>query len=515
MKTNQTFRYVLYGLIFAAGLLTGWLLPDGSNGESEPAEHVHAAGEAQVWTCSMHPQIRQDRPGKCPLCAMDLIPLKPSGTPDAAASDPDAIRLSDEAVALAGIQTSVVSRSRPVREIRLYGTIKPDERRLRSLVSHVSGRIETLSVHYAGESVREGQVIATLYSPDLLNAQQELLEALRLAASQPALLHAAREKLRLWKLTDAQIAEIERTGQASSTVDLLAVAGGVVTARRVEQGDYVSPGGVLFDLADLSSVWAVFDAYEADIPYLKTGDRVEYTLQTLPGKTFTGRISFIDPVLDPATRTVKVRVETPNPRLELKPEMYAGALVRTSSGRQADELVVPKSAVLWTGKRSIVYVKQPDTDAPVFKLREVETGALPGGEYIILSGLSEGEEVVTHGAFVVDASAQLEGKPSMMNGASASQPAGDGLSGDAATLRAGGRCEMCKERIETAARKVHGVKSASWDIETGRLHLRYDARATSVDAVARAVAAAGHDTDAYQADQATYDALPDCCKYRE
>ncbi|MDR2042118.1 MAG: efflux RND transporter periplasmic adaptor subunit, partial [Tannerella sp.] len=196
MKRNKTFGYVLYGLIFAAGLWIGWLLAARLSGKPEPAEHVHTLGEAQVWTCSMHPQIRQDRPGKCPLCAMDLIPLQSPDMPDAVAIDPAAIRLSDEAVALAGIQTGVVSRRRPTGEIHLYGTIKPDERRRRSLVSHVSGRIETLSVHYAGETVKEGQVIATIYSPDLLNAQQELLEALRLSATQPALLNAAREKLR-------------------------------------------------------------------------------------------------------------------------------------------------------------------------------------------------------------------------------------------------------------------------------------------------------------------------------
>jgi Cu(I)/Ag(I) efflux system membrane fusion protein len=448
-----------------------------------------------------------DKPGKCPLCAMDLIPLRTSGAPGVA-TDPDAIQLSDEAAALADIRTTAVGRSRPVREIRLYGTIKPDERRLRSLVSHVGGRIETLSVHYAGETVQEGQVVATIYSPDLLNAQQELLEALRLSASQPALLHAAREKLRLWKLTGAQIDEIERTGRASPAVDLLANAGGVVTARRVEQGDYVSQGGVLFDLADLSSVWAVFDAYEADVPFLKTGDRVEYTLQTLPGKTYTGRISFIDPVLDPSTRTVKVRVETPNPRLELKPEMYAGALVRTS-GQQADELVVPKTAVLWTGRRSVVYVKQPDAPAPVFRMREVELGASLDGEYVIRAGLREGEEVVTHGAFAVDASAQLEGKPSMMG--LENRPDREAV----ARLTVQGLCEMCRDRIERTARTVAGVHFASWNMETKALELKYDPDRTSPDAAGRALALAGHDNGEFRAPDAVYEALPDCCKYRE
>ena len=421
MKTNKVLKnkYVLFGLILIAGISISWLVSGcHSTTRDRSSEPTHTEEETQVWTCSMHPQIRQDKPGKCPICGMDLIPVKKPTSSSTVPADSNAIRLSEEAMALANIQTTIVGASdaAPVKELNLYGTIQPDERLQHPLVSHVSGRIETLLVNFTGENVRAGQVVGTIYSPDLLNAQQELLEAKKLEKTQPALLTAAREKLNNWKLSDSQIAEIEQSGKTSATVNMLANAGGTVIAKRVEQGDYIGQGGVLFDLADLSEVWAVFDAYEQDLPFLKIGDKVDFTLQTLPGKTFSGKIAFIDPVLDKTTRTAKIRVETPNPKQELKPEMYASAVIKTALKRKGNEMVVPKSAVLWTGKRSIVYVKQPDTDVPTFNLREIELGESLGNEYIVISGSTNGEEIVTNGAFSIDASAQLEGKPSMMNG---------------------------------------------------------------------------------------------------
>lgn len=523
MKANKTIQYVLYGLILAAGIFIGRLLFGGHTNHEHASEQVHSETEAQVWTCSMHPQIRQDKPGKCPLCAMDLIPLKTTGTAVVGA-DPDAIQLSEEAAALANVQTTVVSRRKPVKEMSLYGIIKPDERLLRSQVSHVSGRIESLVVNTVGETVRPGQIIATIYSPDLLNAQQELLEAKKLGNTQPALLSAAREKLRLWKLTDKQIAEIEQSGLPSPTLNMTANVGGIVTAKRLEQGDYIAQGGVLFDLADLSSVWAVFDAYESDLPYLKTGDKVEYTLQSLPGKTFSGKVAFIDPILDKTTRTAKIRVETANPKLELKPEMYANAIIKASLKSSGEEIVIPKTAVLWTGKRSVVYLKQSGADVPTFKLRAIELGASLGDEYVVLSGIGDGEEIVTNGAFVIDASAQLEGKRSMMNNdrvqpatgheEHVEKPDNVAVGNEHAILKVQGLCEMCKERIETAAKSVNGVSSATWESETKRLHLNFDKHKTALEAIGKAIAKAGHDNDKYKADDKVYNALPECCRYR-
>ena len=476
----------------------------------------------------MHPQIRMEEPGDCPLCGMDLIPLQTTGTGDASIA-PDAIQLSAEATALANVQTTVVSRQNPVKEVQLYGTIQVDERLSQSQTSHVSGRIEKLFITFTGESVRRGQPIASIYSPELLSAQQELIEAVKMQDLQPALLQAVREKLRLWKLTDAQIARIEQSGEVSPLIDVVATTSGIVISKNVNQGDYVNTGTVLFDVANLSQVWAVFDAYESDLPFLKVGDRLEYTLQSLPGKIFSGRISFINPILDPSTRTAKVRVETANPRMELKPEMYANALIDAPLKQYNNEVVIPKSAILWTGKRSIVYVKQPDTEIPAFMLREVELGPSLGDAYVVLSGINDGDEIVTNGAFTIDASAQLAGKRSMMNDEAGRAVAGhEGHSmngkdtmqspstgGEHVMLTVQGLCEMCKERIEKTAKAVNGVHTARWDQKTKQLHLGFDPTQTSGDVVAKAIAKAGHDTDKYKADKATYDALPDCCKYRD
>ncbi|MDR1415136.1 MAG: efflux RND transporter periplasmic adaptor subunit, partial [Odoribacteraceae bacterium] len=331
---------------------------------------------------------------------------------------------------------------------------------------------------------------------------QELIEAAR---GDAALLEAAREKLRLWKLPADQVAAIERSGVPSPLVDIVADAAGTVIARRVEEGDYVSPGAALFELADLSSVWLIFNAHEADLPYLRVGDPVEYALPALPGEVFTGRVTVVEPTLDKSSRVVKARVESPNPRGALKPGMYARGVVRSAASAGAGSVIIPRSAVLWTGKRSVVYTRERGTNGALYAAREVELGASLGEDYVVLSGLSAGEEVVSNGLFAVDASAQLEGKRSMMNA-----PAGDTLS-----MPVNGLCEMCRERVEGVALSLPGVREASWDAASRQLHLRMDAGVTSPDAVARALAAAGHDAGKFRAPDEVYEALPPCCKYRE
>ena len=552
-KIKEVFRnnYIRYGLILLVGILLGWLIFSGGSEDMQAADHSEHSHEAttaengkQIWTCAMHPQIKMDKSGKCPICGMDLIPLKTTGSEDTAV-DPDAIQMSKEAVALANIQTTVVSKQNPVKEVRLYGTVQADERLSQSQTSHVNGRIEKLFVNFTGESVHQGQTIATIYSPELLSAQQELLEAAKMQSVQPVLLQAAREKLRLWKLTDDQISRIEHSGNVSPYVDIKATTSGVVVGKKVSQGDYVNQGNVLFDVANFSRVWVMFDAYESDLPFLKVGDKLEYTLQALPGKTLSGNIAFINPILDPVTRTVKVRIETANPGMQLKPEMYANAVIKSPLKQYNNQIVIPKSAVLWTGKRSIVYVKQPGTETPAFMLRQIELGPSLGDSYVVVAGINDGDEIVTNGVFSIDASAQLEGKRSMMNEESSRPVTGheehnmnaggmkmdehahhemssmsDGMSSKASEksthtmILVQGKCEICKDRIEKAAKSVKGVSSANWDQKTKQLHLNFDPAQTSVDAISKAVAKAGHDTDKYKADNATYNALPSCCKYR-
>lgn len=410
-KSIKPGRYTVYILIAAAGFILGGIVFHSPGEKSQ--ERVTSAPEIQktIWTCSMHPQIRMDKPGKCPICGMDLIPLvQKSDT-----TDINAVHFTKESAALANVMTSVVSRQSPVREVRLYGKAEADERLLQSQVSYFSGRIEKLYVNFTGEAIRKGQPLAVIYSPGLVTAQQELLEAAATQQQQPEIYEAAREKLRQLKLTDAQIDEIEKTGKTTNDFEVLATTSGIITSRSVNAGQYVSQGAVLFQVADLSHLWIVFDAYENDLPFIRKGQKVTFSVQAIPGKEFAGNISFIDPVLDPVTRVAKVRVEIANTDNLLKPEMFVTGLISAGAGGSGPAIVIPASAVLWTGRRSVVYVRKPGTEEPVFNMREIVLGPSLGDSYVVESGLNEGEEIVTSGAFSVDAAAQLEGKPSMMN----------------------------------------------------------------------------------------------------
>ncbi|MFZ2339932.1 MAG: efflux RND transporter periplasmic adaptor subunit [Bacteroidales bacterium] len=547
-------RYFNYTLFILAGLFLGWLIF--RNGHS----HDHETGQASeltqetIWTCSMHPQIRMPEPGDCPICGMDLIPLVQNGS---SGIDPDAVHLTKEGAALANVQTTVASRQKPVKEVRLYGKVQADERMLQSQVSHVSGRIEKLFVNFTGESVRKGQVLAQVYSPELISAQQELIETSKTKETQPAIYEAAKEKLRQWKITDEQISNIENSGVTQSLIDVVSNTGGTVISKLVNPGNYISQGTLLFEIADLSGLWVLFDGYESDLQFIRRGEKLTFTLEAFPGEKYSGTIVFIDPVIDPVTRVAKVRVETDNRSGKLKPEMFVTGIVSTTLLEFSNNLVIPKSAVLWTGKRSVVYVKQAGSDEPVFRMREVELGPMLGESYVITSGLSEGEEIVTNGTFSVDAAAQLAGKPSMMNPAGGATSTGhdhssmqgtevkssalsgaevkssalsgaevkpSALSGaevkpPAVTghveFRVEGDCEMCKERIEAAAKSVRGVESAEWNMESKQLHLSFDKSHTNIDDVKKTIAVAGHDNDKYRASDDVYKKLPECCLYRK
>jgi len=413
MKNIFSNKYVRFSLILIGGIFLGWLFFHSPGKTEDKHNHTSEVAKGTIWTCAMHPQIRMPEPGKCPICGMDLIPLSQGGGDTTI--DPNAIHMTDAAAQLANVLTSIVSKQNPVKDIRLYGKVQADERLLQSQVSYLPGRIEKLFVNFTGEAVRKGQTLALIYSPDLVTAQQELLETAKTKQSQPALYEATKDKLRQWKLSEAQISSIESSGKAKNNFEVFANTTGIVSARRVNTGDYISPGSVLFDVADLSHVWVMFDAYESDLPYLSQGQKVSFTFEALPGKDYSGNISFIDPMLDPVNRVARVRVEIGNQGGKLKPEMFATGIVKANLNQYKGKMVIPKTAVLWTGKRSVVYVKQTGTDELAFKMREIELGPMLGNSYVVMKGFADGEEIVTQGAFIVDASAQLEGKPSMMN----------------------------------------------------------------------------------------------------
>ena len=421
MIQNIKENYKLILIVLVAGLLLGWLFfhSSGKNtaaGETTEAveTHDHEHEEATIWTCSMHPQIRLDHPGKCPICSMDLIPLS-SLESDADQTDPNAIVMTDAAAKLAEIQTLTVRKGTPEKSLFLQGKVQPDERNIAELTARYGGRIEKLFVNYTGQQVKKGERLATIYSPELVTAQRELLEAINYKETRPALYKAAKAKLKLWDLTDDQIEAIENKGEPQVYFDVVSPIFGTVTMRHVALGDYVKEGNALFQVIDLTHVWVQFDAYESDLPWLKKGDKAEFTIQSLPGKTYTGKVTFIDPFLNPTTRVAKVRVELSNPRLEIKPEMFVNGYIQSKIAAKSEDLLIPKSAVLWTGKKAVVYVKKPFTENPTFNYREIVLGPEAGNFYVVDSGLAAGEEIATNGVFKIDAASQLQGLQSMMN----------------------------------------------------------------------------------------------------
>ena len=417
MKSNIK-NIVIVILALAIGLGAGYFIFGNSqqaNASTEAHNHkseaIKTSADTEIWTCSMHPQIRQNEAGDCPICGMDLIPLEENTS-----NNPLVLEMTDAAVKMANIQTTIVGETNHAtgKTIHLSGKIQPDERLASSQVTHISGRIEKLYVSFTGEQVNEGQKMATLYSPELITAQRELLEALKLKDLNPNLVEAARNKLRYWKIGDRAIEQIEQKGKIQENFTVYADETGIVTNRRVSVGDYIKQGEPLFDLMNLHKVWVLFDAYEEDLSSVSIGDRIDFTTPSLPNKTFKTKVTFIDPIINANTRVASIRTEVSNSKRLLKPEMLVyGTLKKKSSS--SNQLNVPKSAVMWTGKRSIVYIKVPDTNIPSFEFREIEIGETLGSNYQVISGLEAGQEVVTYGSFTIDAAAQLNNQKSMMN----------------------------------------------------------------------------------------------------
>jgi len=419
MKSYMNFSKwsIIYGVaLIVFGVLLGWFF---FGAEERPpqimaeSEHNHAQ-ESTTWTCSMHPQIQREKPGQCPICGMELIPLSDGGGGSWELM-PNEIPMTEEAMKLAEIQTAIVTKEKPEKEIHLLGKVKADERNISELTARFGGRIEKLYINFTGQKVSKGQRLASIYSPALITAQKELFEAIKYKESNPNFYQAARNKLKLWDLTDDQIAKIEQDGTPEFYFDVLAPIGGIVTNRHVSLGDYVKEGNALFEVTDLSKIWVMFEAYESDIPWIKIGDKISFNIQSIPGKEFETKVTYIDPFINPQNRVVYVRVELNNPESKLKPDMFANGVVLARLPIDKPVLMIPKSSVLWTGKRGVVYVKTPHEEHNSFTYREIVLGEDAGEFYVVEKGLNEGEVIATNGVFKIDAAAQLAGKKSMMN----------------------------------------------------------------------------------------------------
>jgi Cu(I)/Ag(I) efflux system membrane fusion protein len=404
-------KYIVYIVFIFVGLFLGWLIFGGSSNNGTNHDHDAVKETNQLWTCSMHPQIMQSEPGDCPICGMDLIPAESSAEGLMA----DQFKLTENAMALANIQTSRVGvNSSENSAIKLSGKIVENEEANEVQVSYFSGRIERLNISFTGEDVRKGQLLATIYSPELYAAQQELITSASLKESQPALYKAVRNKLKLWKLSESQITQIETSGVVKQNFPVYATVSGTVSEKLVEQGEYVKQGQPLLKIVDLSTVWANFDVYENQIEQFKKGREVTVTTNAYPNKMFKAKVDFIDPVLNTKTRTVTLRVVLNNKDNVFKPGMFVKGEVEGLFEADEDRLLIPSTAVLWTGERSVVYQKV-NPDQPVFEMKEITLGNQIGENYQVVAGLNNGDEIVTNGTFTVDAAAQLQGKKSMMN----------------------------------------------------------------------------------------------------
>jgi len=369
-----------------------------------------------IYTCSMHPQIRQPEPGLCPLCSMELIPLDQANS---SSKNLFAFTMKPSAVAMANIQTAIYAKEGQVipaeREIYLSGRIAIDEDRLSTISSNVGGRLDAFGIAYEGQYIQKGQKIGSLYAPELVSAQQELRTTMKMKDQEPALYQAARTKLKNWQLTEVQIDQIEDAPTLVDQIDITADQSGIVISRLVQLGDFLKKGQPLLRLVELDRVWVELEAYEQDLPLLENGQQVRFSTPSFPGQIFSGTISFIEPLMDAKTRTAKVRLSVLNKGRKLKPEMLVDAVVTVPLKGREQVRYLPKSAVLWTGKRSIVYLQKGVPDLPEFEMREVTLGETTNEGYEVIKGLQEGDKYVVNGVFVVDAAAQLNGKYSMIN----------------------------------------------------------------------------------------------------
>ncbi|MCG8424892.1 MAG: efflux RND transporter periplasmic adaptor subunit [Proteobacteria bacterium] len=405
---------------FAVGVCTA-----NDDAPAPPAEHEHTA--EQVWTCPMHPQIRTNQEGNCPICGMALVRVEQSEQ-DSDSSDPGRITLNQRAKTLAQIQTVAVEPyavSGKLHETRLLGRVDYDETRVKTVTAWTAGRIDRLLVATTGQRIARGQVIARLYSPEMYSAQSDLIEANRQLArlagagqltrsAARSALDSARQRLRLLGLSEPAIAAVEKAGTPSQQVAIRSPVAGTVIARLLDEGHYVKAGTALYRVADLARLWVQLEAYESDIARLAVGDRVDLTITGLSGTRVEGWVAFIDPVVDTRRRIIRVRVEVANRDGALRPGMFAEATLRGPANDNPGRLMIPETAPLFTGTRSVVYVEVPSTERPTYQAREVTLGDKIDDAFPVLSGLELGERVVTRGAFVIDADLQIKGGASMM-----------------------------------------------------------------------------------------------------
>lgn len=411
IMTNKRGR--LAGLCFVAVIaaLVSFGLSGCSGKSGADSENTE---ESTIYACPMLCVPPQDKPGKCSVCGMELLSVDDTGK----ANDP-VIAMSERSRALSQIQTKEVATGKAEAEIRVTGKVTVDETRMFDLAARIAGRIDELFADFTGKQVKKGDVLASIYSPELISAQEELSQAVKSGDKQ--IIEASRQKLALLGITDEQIDNAAK-GKAETHMRITSPVDGAILVKNVTEGAYVKTGDRLYSIADLTSVWVDLDVYESDLGMVREGQRVTLRVKAYPNSDSEGTVTFIDPALNMKTRSIKVRVDVPNKDLLLKPGMFAQAVLRAEldadgkpvePGRSyAKPLLVPATAPLITGTRAVVYVQTENEGE--YAGRNIKLGPRAGDKYVVLDGLSEGDMVVTHGNFRIDSAMQIMGKPSMM-----------------------------------------------------------------------------------------------------
>ena len=378
---------------------------------------AHKAAEKKVlyWVDPMHPAYKSDKPGTAPDCGMELVPVYEGDSGPAGGAQSDVkgysnVKLTTSRQQLIGVQTGVAETRTIGRTVRTVGRVAVDETRLHTITTKFDGYLEKLYVDYTGKEVRRGQPLFSVYSPELLATQREYLLALRAAKQSPLLLESSRRRLQLWDIGAGDIRHLEQTGQPRKSLTIYSPANGFVLSKTAIEGARITAGTPLFEIAGLDRVWVVADVYETELAFVRVGADAKVTLSYLPGRTFTGKITFIAPIVDPMTRTAKVRIEVDNRDASLKPDMYAEVLIQEPARTVT---VVPESSVLATGTRSVLFVVKDDG---TFEPREVQTGTKSDRFIEIRSGVKPGEKVATQANFLIDSESRLKAALAQMSG---------------------------------------------------------------------------------------------------
>jgi len=397
-------------LLFGRGILGTRSLSQHSGHEANSRPAQSNGRKVLFWYDPMHPNYRSDKPGTAPDCGMDLVPMYEGqgGIEDGM------IKVSPERQRALGVRTARVEENTISRTLRTSGQVVPDETRIAHVHVKTPGWIETVYVDFVGQMVKKGQALFTIYSPDLVATQEEYLIAKRgeqslgaspykeVAHNSQTLLDSARQRLKLWDLTDDQIQSLDRTGEVNRTITIFSPVTGFVTDRKAFPHVAVSGDSDIYTITDLSRVWVTADVYESELPYVKVGQPATITLSYVPGRVFNGRVTYNYPTLDPQTHTAKVRIDVPNSGLLLKPNMFADVELQIRYGRH---LIVPEGAVLDSGKMQMVFVVHEDGK---FEPREVNVGPTIEGQTIVEFGLEKGETIVSSGNFLLDSETRMK-----------------------------------------------------------------------------------------------------------